>query len=108
MGYTLAIDDFGTGHASINYLRHFPFDYLKIDKLFITAIGTGAVTEALNQSIIQLAKNLKLSIIAEGVESKAQLNYLKTNHVYLVQGWYFAKAMPIERLPTFLKGDNDE
>ncbi|WP_133130044.1 EAL domain-containing protein [Legionella yabuuchiae] len=107
-GYSLAIDDFGTGHASINYLRHFPFNYLKIDKLFITAIGTGAVTEVLSHSIIQMANNLKLEIIAEGVESEKQIEYLKEKGVYLIQGWYFAKAMPIYELMPFMNGVNHE
>ncbi|GGI81371.1 EAL domain-containing protein [Legionella impletisoli] len=107
-GYSLAIDDFGTGHASISYLRHFPFNYLKIDKLFITAIGTGAVTEVLSHSIIQLARNLKLEIIAEGVESEKQVEYLKEKGVHLIQGWYFAKAMPIYELMPFMNGVKHE
>ncbi len=107
-GFSLAIDDFGTGHASINYLQHFPFNYLKIDKQFVQAIGTGAVTEALNLSIIQIAKNLKLTIIAEGVETLTQLEYLQAHGVELIQGWYFAKAMPIELLMRFIEGTPDE
>jgi sensor c-di-GMP phosphodiesterase-like protein len=107
-GYALAIDDFGTGHASISYLRHFPFNYLKIDKLFIRSIGTGAVTEALNHSIILLAKNLNYNIIAEGVESEVQLNYLKDNGVHYIQGWIFAKAMPIKELMDFFTRSEDE
>ena len=107
-GYRLAIDDFGTGYASLSYLRHFPFDFLKIDKLFIGAIGTGAVTEALNESIIQLAKNLDLKIIAEGVESQVQIDYLKQKGVQLIQGWYYAKAMPFNELVQFLKGVNQD
>lgn len=107
-GYSLAIDDFGTGHASISYLRHFPFNYLKIDQLFVTAIGTGALTEALSHSIIQMAKNLKLNIIAEGVETQTQLDYLVEHGVHLIQGWYYAKAMPIYELTAFLKGVDNE
>ena len=108
LGFSLAIDDFGTGHASISYLQHFPFNYLKIDQLFIRAIGTGAVTETLNQSIIHMAKNLKLSIIAEGVETIAQQEFLQKQDVHLMQGWYFAKAMPLEQLIQFIKGVRHE
>ncbi|MBA3535229.1 MAG: EAL domain-containing protein [Tatlockia sp.] len=97
-GFSLAIDDFGTGHASIKYLQHFPFNYLKIDKIFIQAIGTGAITETLNQAIIHLAKSLELNIIAEGVETVDQLEFLRQAKVDFVQGWYFAKAMSFEQL----------
>ncbi|RAP36249.1 hypothetical protein B1207_08870 [Legionella quinlivanii] len=103
LGFSIAIDDFGTGHASINYLQHFPFNYLKIDKLFIQAIGTGAVTESLNQAIIDLANTLKLSIIAEGVETKKQYDYLLDKGVYWMQGWYFAKAMNRDELLDLIR-----
>ena len=102
-GFSLAVDDFGTGYASIGYLQHFPFNYLKIDQLFIRAIGTGAITETLNQSIINMAKDLNLHIIAEGVETYVQLAFLQTHGVHLLQGWYFALPMPIERLIPFLE-----
>mgnify|MGYP005856683853 CR=1 FL=1 len=107
-GFLLAVDDFGTGHASISYLQHFPFNYLKIDKIFIQAIGTGAITESLNQSIIQMAKNLQLNIIAEGVETPIQVQFLHEYGVNLMQGWHFAKAMNIDELLSFLKGVNHE
>lgn len=97
-GHSLAIDDFGTGHASIKYLQHFPFNYLKIDQIFIQAIGTGAITETLNQAIIHMAKSLGLNIIAEGVETALQLEFLIQSDVKFVQGWYFAKAMSFEEL----------
>lgn len=57
-GYSLAIDDYGTGHSSISYLQYYPFNYLKIDKLFVHAIGTKAIAETLNDAIIHLAKKL--------------------------------------------------
>lgn len=102
-GFSLAIDDFGTGHASINYLQHLPFNYLKIDKLFIQAIGTGAITEVLNQAIINMANSLNLAIIAEGVETIEQYEYLRQQKVSYIQGWYFAKAMSIEQLTVFVQ-----
>ena len=97
-GFSLAIDDFGTGHASINYLQHLPFNYLKIDKQFIQAIGTGAITETLNQAIINMAGTLNLAIIAEGVETVEQYEYLRQQKVDYIQGWYCAKAMSVEHL----------
>ncbi|KGP64402.1 diguanylate phosphodiesterase [Legionella norrlandica] len=103
--FSLAVDDYGTGHASISYLQHFPFNYLKIDKLFVQAIGSNAITESLNDAIIRMAKGLNLIIIAEGVETKEQAAYLIHNGVYLQQGWYYSKALSIEELFTLLKGE---
>ncbi|MCW8443726.1 EAL domain-containing protein [Fluoribacter gormanii] len=105
IGYSLAIDDYGTGHSSISYLQHYPFNFLKIDKLFIHAIGTKAVAESLNDAIIQLAKSINLTIIAEGVETKEQLDYLLQNEVRLIQGWYFSKALHVEQLIELLQGE---
>jgi len=108
-GFSLAIDDFGTGHASITYLRRFPFNYLKMDKIFIQAIGTGAVTETLNKPIIEMANLLGLTVVAEGVESKKQLAYLQENKVNLIQGWLFSRAMTGEKLSNFIDtGSNNE
>ncbi|MBA2710040.1 MAG: EAL domain-containing protein [Tatlockia sp.] len=107
-GYSLAIDDFGTGHASIKYLQHFPFNYLKIDQIFIQAIGTGAITETLNQSIIHMAKSLELNIIAEGVETELQIEFLIQSEVKFVQGWYFAKAMSFEELSQIIEEEGKD
>lgn len=104
-GYSLAIDDYGTGHSSISYLQYYPFNYLKIDKLFIHAIGTKAITETLSDAIIHLAKKIDLTIIAEGVETEEQLNYLLQNEVQFLQGWYFSKALHMEQLIKLLQGE---
>lgn len=105
-GFALAIDDFGTGHASINYLQHLPFNYLKIDKQFVQAIGTGAITETLNQAIINMARSLHLSIIAEGVETAEQFQYLHEQKIGFIQGWYYAKAMSAEQLLIFIQEES--
>jgi sensor c-di-GMP phosphodiesterase-like protein len=101
-GYSLAIDDYGTGHASISYLNNFPFNYLKIDKLFIHAIGTKAITESLNEAIIIMAKTIELTVIAEGVETEEQMHYLYERGVFLMQGWLYAKGLPKNELIAFL------
>ncbi len=106
-GYSLAVDDYGTGHASISYLHNFPFNYLKIDKLFIQAIGTKAITESLNDAIIQMAKDLNLIIIAEGVETEEQVKYLCENGVRYLQGWYFHKALSAPELSNLLGGEKE-
>lgn len=107
-GFSLAIDDFGTGHASISYLQHFPFNYLKIDQIFIQSIGTGAITESLNDAIIHLAKCLNLNIIAEGVETFQQVQFLLAHDVRLMQGWYFAGVTSVDQLMQLMKGVQDE
>ncbi|MGL5743017.1 MAG: EAL domain-containing protein [Legionella sp.] len=107
-GYSLAVDDYGTGHSSIRYLQHFPFNYLKIDKLFIRTIGTKAITETLNDAIIHLAKKINITIIAEGVETNEQVSYLLHNEVRYLQGWYFSKALSMQQLMDLLKGEKNE
>jgi sensor c-di-GMP phosphodiesterase-like protein len=107
-GYSLAVDDYGTGYSSISYLQYFPFNYLKIDKLFIHAIGTKAITETLNDVIINLAKKINVTIIAEGVETKEQVNYLVLHEVQFLQGWYFSKELSIEQLIDLLKEKKNE
>lgn len=99
---SLAIDDFGTGFANLNYLQNYHFNYLKIDKLFINAIGTGAITEHIVDSIIDMAQKLKLTVIAEGLENQSQELYLKAKNVALAQGWYYSKAINREQLEGFL------
>lgn len=103
INFSLAIDDFGTGHANISYLQHFPCNYLKIDQLFVQSIGTGSVTESLIDTIISMAKALKLTIIAEGTETKEQVDYLIANQVQYLQGWYYAQVMTAKELHQFLK-----
>lgn len=106
-GFSLALDDFGTGYSSISYLKQFPFDYLKIDRQFVMAIGSGAITEQLAKSMIDLAKNLNLKIIAEGIESKEHEAYLKNYNVEYGQGWLYSKALDYQTFKTFL-GSKDE
>ena len=102
LGFSLALDDFGTGYSSISYLQKFPFDFLKIDKQFVMAIGTKAVTAQLAASMIDLAKNLQLTVIAEGVETTAHEAYLQSRGVSIGQGWLYSKAISIEALREFL------
>ena len=102
LGVRLAIDDFGTGYSSLSYLQKFPVDVLKIDQSFIRDLSTDSNDAKLVSSIIDLGKNLSLSIIAEGVETAEQLNFLKRHHCEEAQGFYFSKALEPEAFADFL------
>ncbi|MDY7560875.1 EAL domain-containing protein [Pseudomonas sp. 10B1] len=93
MGIRLAIDDFGTGYSSLSYLRRFPIDVLKIDQSFIRALGTDSNDEALVDAIISLGESLKLNIIAEGIETQAQLDFLRAHNCEEGQGYFFSRAI---------------
>ncbi|MCT8986640.1 two-component system response regulator [Shewanella phaeophyticola] len=98
LGVKLAIDDFGTGYSSLNYLRNFPIDTLKIDKSFVDEIVTNQKDAAIARTIIQLAINLELSTIAEGVEHTEQLEILKSLGCDDIQGYLYSKALPAKQL----------
>lgn len=89
LGVKIAIDDFGTGHSSLGYLRKFNVDYLKIDQSFVAMIGVDALSRHILDSIIELSAKLDLSIVAEGVETVEQSDYLATHGVNFLQGYLF-------------------
>ncbi|AYG44911.1 cyclic diguanylate phosphodiesterase [Pseudomonas sp. Leaf58] len=94
MGVKIALDDFGTGQSSLNYLRQFKVDYLKIDQSFVAMIGGDALSLHILETIIELSAKLGLGIVAEGVETEAQRDYLARHGVDFQQGYLFARPMP--------------
>lgn len=94
LGVKIAIDDFGTGHSSLGYLREFNVDFLKIDQSFVAMIGIDALSRHILDTIIELSAKLDLGIVAEGVETQAQADYLTAHHVNFLQGYLFGKPMP--------------
>ena len=101
LGISLAIDDFGTGYSSLSYLHRFPLDTLKIDRSFISSIGNGQDTE-IARTILPMALNLHLDVIAEGVETLEQLVLLKKLHCKYGQGFYFSKPLSAEEAGLLL------
>ncbi|WP_153913252.1 EAL domain-containing protein [Shewanella sp. TC10] len=93
-GIKISVDDFGTGYSSLSYLANFPVDQIKIDKAFIQKIEQGPRHKALVEAIASMSNALELSVTAEGVETKAQLDFVKSNHVDAIQGYFFYKPMP--------------
>ena len=107
LGIRLSIDDFGTGFSSLAYLRRFPIDTIKIDRAFIRDVTLNADDAAITLTIIAMAHNLHLKVIAEGVETREQLQFLRDNHCDEAQGYYLAKPMPAAELFELLRrGDS--
>ncbi|WP_342324372.1 cyclic di-GMP phosphodiesterase [Kosakonia sp. BYX6] len=96
-GYEVAIDDFGTGHSALIYLERFTFDYLKIDRGFVNAIGTETVTSPVLDAVLTLAKRLNMLTVAEGVETPEQARWLREHGVHYLQGYYFSRPMTLEQ-----------
>lgn len=104
LGVSIAIDDFGAGYSSLNYLRNIPIDRLKIDKSFIDNIDIERGDEAIIQAIITMAKNLNLDILAEGVETKKQLDFLLAKNCNRIQGYYYSKPISTLEIEKLLRG----
>ncbi|WP_404376746.1 EAL domain-containing protein [Vreelandella aquamarina] len=100
LGVQLAIDDFGTGYSSLSYLKRFPVNTLKLDRAFIRDLPQGTEDAAITEAVIALAKALKLHVVAEGVETRDQLNFLSMRHCAYVQGFLLARPGPLENMPA--------
>ncbi|WP_282166438.1 EAL domain-containing protein [Shewanella japonica] len=102
LGIEVAIDDFGTGYSSLAYLRNFEVNTLKIDRSFLIDIVNNEADQAIVSSIIELARNLKLHVVAEGIESYDQMEQVFSRGCYIIQGYYFAKPMPRDAFDAFI------
>jgi EAL domain-containing protein (putative c-di-GMP-specific phosphodiesterase class I) len=102
-GVRVAIDDFGTGYSSLAYLQTFPLDALKIDQSFVRQIGTAGADTSIVTAVIGMAQGLKLRVIAEGVETLEQLEFLRAHRCEAAQGYYFSRPVPPEQFAELLR-----
>jgi sensor c-di-GMP phosphodiesterase-like protein len=105
-GHMVAVDDFGTGYSSLSLLETLPLDALKIDRSFVAAIGKDTATSIVTPHIIDMAHSLKFNIVAEGVETAEQEEYLRKAGVEFVQGWLYAKALPADAFVAYFRKRN--
>jgi EAL domain-containing protein (putative c-di-GMP-specific phosphodiesterase class I) len=108
LGLTLAMDDFGTGYSSLSYLKKFPIDIIKIDRSFIHEIPDNQDDMEITSAVIAMAHNLKLKVVAEGIETAEQLAFLRRHRCDVGQGYLFDRPIPgqelIERLKRYPRG----
>jgi diguanylate cyclase (GGDEF)-like protein len=101
-GFLIALDDFGTGFSSLKYLKEFPINIIKVDKSFVDDIGKNQNNEAIILTTLSMAKQLKMSCVAEGIETLEQVEFFKKNKCRHLQGYYFSKPVPAEKIPALL------
>lgn len=103
LGVTISIDDFGTGYSSLSYLNKLPVDTLKIAQQFVRQIKNDTTNKAIIASIIAVAQNLKLKVIAEGVEEMLEFDFLKSQGCFDMQGYMFSRPVPLDELKVIIK-----
>ena len=103
LGVDLAIDDFGTGYSSLSYLKKFPINILKIDRSFIQDLDQEDSNAELVKGILSMAKSLRLTVVAEGVEEQTQIDFLARHNCTYIQGFFYSKPLTSEQLVTFVK-----
>jgi len=102
-GVQLAVDDFGTGYSSLSYLQKFNVDVLKIDQSFVRQIRTAGDDAIIVTAVIAMARSLRLRVVAEGVDTREQLEFLRANHCDEAQGYYFSRPVSAHAFANLLK-----
>jgi len=103
LGLTIALDDFGTGYSSLSYLTRFPIDTVKLDGSFVSGIGTCGSGSAIVAAVIGLAHRLEMNVVAEGVETEAQADYLRSEGCDVLQGFLYSRPVPAAELTTLIR-----
>ena len=106
LGIKISVDDFGTGYSSFSYLQKFPFDILKIDRSFVQDIGNNRKNRAITKALIQMAHQLNLKVIAEGVETETELAFLIRNECDEIQGYFFSPPLPVAEFEQLMLQEN--
>jgi len=107
MDINIAIDDFGTGYSSLSHLKQLPIDKLKIDRSFISDIPDDEYDMSITIAIITLAKNLNINVLAEGVETQEQKDFLIENGCFDIQGYLYSKPIPTDEMQKYLLRQNN-
>jgi len=107
LGVSISIDDFGTGYSSLSYLKRFPVDILKVDRSFVEDIPDDPNDMEITAAIIAMAQKLKLNVVAEGVETIEQVEFLQNNNCYIVQGYYYSAPIAESELSSLFEKLND-
>jgi EAL domain-containing protein (putative c-di-GMP-specific phosphodiesterase class I) len=103
MGIRIAIDDFGIGYSSLSHLKEFPIDIIKMDRSFVKDIPADQADAAIADAIIAMGKRLGIRVVAEGVETHAQLVFLRERGCDEIQGYYFSKPLPAGEFASYLR-----
>jgi diguanylate cyclase (GGDEF)-like protein/PAS domain S-box-containing protein len=103
MGFDVALDDFGTGYSSLNHLAQLPLDALKIDRSFVKGIESKPINQVITESIVSMAARLDISVVAEGIETSEELQFMKSFGCNFGQGYLFNKAMPADKITSLLR-----
>lgn len=102
LGIRIAVDDFGTGYSGLNFIRQYPFDIMKIDRVFINNLTSDSNTQPLLMSMLALSETLHMDVVVEGVEEKSQLDILAKLGVRNIQGFYYSTALPEQQFRQYL------